>query len=250
MKIGIITAMSSERSQLEKLLDGLRDEPGEEIVSWSGEGRSATSARRYRTGTLNGNEIVLVESGIGKVNAALGASDLIRRHHPDCVISTGVAGGIDSSLSVMEIVAGKEIVYHDVDCGIGNEYGQVQGLPPRYPCDERLYSLALSVRSDIRIHGGLICSGDQFVSERSKLADIKRRFPEGLAVEMESGAIAQTCFLLGVPFLSFRIISDTPNGDDSSDHYTKYENFWQVMADRSFAVTKAFLESLPPSLLG
>lgn len=251
MKIGIITAMGSERSQIEKLLEVVPGEakgPGEAGPDKVSSGMTGESSTSYQVGRLNGNEIVLVQSGIGKVNAALGAADLIRRFHPDCIVSTGVAGGIDTSLSVMDVVVGQEVVYHDVDCGIGNEYGQVQGLPPRFRCDERLFARALSLQADVRIRGGLICSGDQFISERKRLDAIKARFPEGLAVEMESGAIAQTCYLFKVPFLAFRIISDVPSDDDSTAHYTRYENFWQVMAEKSFAATKAFLESLPASL--
>ena len=88
---------------------------------------------------------------------------------------------------------------------------------------------------------GLICSGDQFITDRSQLDAIKQRYPEGLAVDMESGALSQVCYLYGVPFLSFRIISDTPGAEN---HFDQYQNFWGTMADRSFGVTKALLEKI------
>ena len=192
-------------------------------------------------GNLNGHRLVLMESGIGKVNAAVGAVELIHHCHPDTLVNTGVAGGIDSSLNVMDVVAGVRVAYHDVDCGPESEQGQVQGLPLYYEADSKLVKAALDLHTDSRIVGGLICSGDQFITNRTQLNAIKQRYPEGMAVDMESGALAQVCYLYGVPFLSFRIISDTPGADN---HFDQYQNFWDTMAERSFGVTQALLESL------
>lgn len=135
------------------------------------------------------------------------------------------------------------MAYHDVDCGVGLgcQRGQVQGLPLYYEGDERLVSVAKSVQGKTRIHAGLILTGDQFITSRQALNDIKTLFPDGLAVDMESAAIAQVCHIQGVPFVSFRIISDTPGAEG---HQQQYENFWQEMADRSFGVTREFLVSL------
>lgn len=240
MRIGIVAAMSSERSRIERLLGNVR-----EASAPQGRGSSADGARMYHVGEIGGNEAVLSETGIGKVNAAVGAVELIRTWRPDCLISTGVAGGIDGSLGVMDVVAGAEVVYHDVDCGPGNVPGQVQGLPPRFAGDARLLECALALRADARVTAGLICSGDQFVSGGDRLRAIKAQYPEGLAVDMESGALAQVCHIYAIPFLSFRILSDTPG---SKDHFAKYKDFWATMADRSFAVTEAFLRSLPTTL--
>ena len=229
MRIGIVAAMSSERSRIQKLLKKVRE-------SKTGQ------ARVYHVGEIGPNEAVLAESGIGKVNAAIGAVELIREWHPDCLVSTGVAGGIDASLGVMDVVVGAEVVYHDVDCGPGNAPGQVQGLPPSYFGDPRLLECAKSIRAESKIAAGLICSGDQFVTGREQLEAIKSRHPAGLAVDMESGALAQVCHLYGVPFLSFRILSDTPG---AKGHFNQYMDFWRTMADRSFAVTEAFLKAIP-----
>ena len=103
-------------------------------------------------------------------------------------------------------MAGVKVVYHDVDCGPENELGRVQGLPLYYEADAQLLQAALQLHTDTRVVGGLICSGDQFVSDPAQLARIKQRFPEGMAVDMESGALAQVCHLYGVPFLSFEFI--------------------------------------------
>ena len=186
-----------------------------------------------------------MQCGIGKVNAAAGTADLIHAHHPDCIISTGVAGGIDKCLKVMEVVVSSHIVYHDVWCGEGNAYGQVQGLPLYFEGNRTLLDCALGLASETRIHDGLICTGDKFITDRTELNEIKKQFPDGLAVDMESGAIAHVCYLNKISFISFRIISDTPGVDH---HFEQYLNFWGEMADRSFGVTHAFLSALPNKL--
>ncbi len=231
MRIGIIVAMDTERQQLERVLGNVsRMEKGLYV---------------YTVGRIGQNEIVLMQCGIGKVNAAIGSTELLRFFQPDCVISTGVAGGIDSSLGLMDVVAARRTVYHDVWCGGDNDYGQVQGLPTFFSSNDTLYNLAVSLSDDhTAIKGGLICTGDKFISERTELDAIKKRFPEGLAVDMESCAIAQVCYRFKVPFLSFRIISDTPN-EESKARFNQYLNFWEEMASRSFQVTRTFLESIP-----
>ena len=228
MKIGIITAMSSEHKQVAQLLEN-KQEHNEGVYT-------------YTLGNIKNNTIILTQCGIGKVNAAAGAVELIRNHQPDCIISTGVAGGIDRCLKVMDVVASQHIVYHDVWCGEGNAYGQVQGMPTFFEGNKTLFDCAMSLDTNTAIHGGLICSGDKFITDREELNAIKGNFPEGLAVDMESGAIAQVCCIYKVPFISFRIISDTPGAEN---HWEQYTNFWGEMADRSFSVTKAFLDSLP-----
>ena len=231
MKIGIITAMSSEHRQVAQLLED-KQEHTEGIYA-------------YTVGKIKNNTIILTQCGIGKVNAAAGAVELIRNYQPDCIISTGVAGGIDTCLKVMDVVASSAIVYHDVWCGDGNVYGQIQGMPAMFEGNQTLFNCAMSLDTDTAIHGGLICTGDKFITDRKELNEIKGNFPDGLAVDMESASIAQVCYIYKVPFISFRIISDTPGAEN---HWEQYTNFWGEMADRSFGVTKAFLDSLPQEI--
>lgn len=231
MKIGIITAMSSEQKQLADQLENPTERKEGPFT--------------YTEGTIKNNTIILMQCGIGKVNAAAGAVEMIRNFAPDCIISTGVAGGIDSCLNVMDVVVSSRIVYHDVWCGEGNAYGQIQGLPLYFTGNETLFQCAISLDTETAIHGGLICSGDKFITDRQELETIKANFPEGLAVDMESASIAQVCHLYEVPFISFRIISDTPGAEK---HLEQYKNFWGEMADRSFHVTEAFLKALPNKL--
>ena len=234
MIIGVISAMDSEHRQLAERLQ----QKSERV-----EGNF-----RYVEGELNGNRVVLTQCGIGKVNAAVGATELIRRYNPDCLISTGVAGGIDASLHVADVVASNRLVYHDVYCGNdGTEYGQIQGMPLYYEANETLLRHALEVAADdVRICGGLICTGDRFVEDKAELAAIKEHFPDGMAEDMESAALAQVCHILGKPFISFRIVSDTPGAHD--DNFAQYQDFWGTMASRSFHATWAFLSTMPQSI--
>ena len=228
MKIGIIIAMDKEFRRISELLDGLDVE--------------LDGGRKFVTGTLGENELVLHQCGIGKVNAAIGASEMIRRYNPDLLVSTGCAGGGRTDMEVMDIVASTELAYHDLYCGeaMGKTvYGQVQGMPARYSSPSDLVEKAKSVSP--RVHAGLIVTGDWFVDSKEKMREIVSHFPEAAAVDMESAAIAQTCHIYGIPFISFRVISDIPLKDTNA---AMYHDFWNTVADHSFETTKEFLLKL------
>ena len=225
--IGILTAMTVEYNQIAGMLQD--------------SGTVQNGPQKSLVGTLGENKVVLLQCGIGKTNAASGVTNLIITFHPDYVISTGAAGGIDAKLKVMDVVIGSQVCYHDVNCGDNCDPGQVQGLPRLFKGDERLIEIAKSLKTDVRIVPGLICTGDQFITNREELNVIKGKYPEGLAVDMESAAIAQVCLLWNVPMLSFRIVSDTPG---VKEHFDQYLNFWDTMADKSFAVTREFISKI------
>ena len=228
MKIGIIVAMESELACVKALLQDRKEEHiGNET---------------FHTGTNGTHRLILTQSGIGKVNAALHAQTLIRNFAPDCIINTGVAGGIDASSQVFDMVIGRETAYHDAWFGEGNVVGQIQGLPPRFTADkELLRKVEAATSGNERIYSGLICSGDQFITDRKELETIKRNFPEGIAVDMESAAIAQTCYLLGTPFISMRIISDTPGVEN---HFAQYNSFWEKAPEQSFLVLQQIIKNI------
>ena len=216
MKIGIIVAMDKELRQLQQL--------------------------------FSSTDVLVEKCGIGKVNAALGAQRMINEFRPDCIISSGCAGGNGDDIRVQDVVVSSETAYHDVYCGTAIDgstvYGQVQGLPARFPADPYLLGKAkeLSIQhSSFRIHTGLIVTGDWFVDTKEKMRDIIGHFTEARAVDMESAAIAHACFINNVPFISFRVISDVPLRDTNA---SQYHNFWDTVADRSFQVTKTYVESL------
>ncbi len=220
MKIGILVAMEKEMQQLQSF---------------------------FNAGNVN-----IRQSGIGKVNAALTCAQMIRDFQPDVVVSSGCAGGNGQGIHVGDVVVSSETVYHDVYCGeaIGKSvYGQVQGLPPRFVTDSRLVDIALALNGTRlsdgtplpKIHSGLIATGDWFVDSKDKMREILSHFPEAKAVDMESAAIAQTCFLNNVPFVSFRVVSDMPVADE---HASQYHDFWKNVSQRSFSVTQSFINSL------
>ena len=214
MKIGIIVAMDKELKQLQEV--------------------------------FRNSDVQVQKCGIGKVNAALGAQRMINEFHPDCIISSGCAGGNGDDINVQDIIVSKELCYHDVYCGKAIDdttvYGQVQGLPARYQADPELLRKALSIGpSGVNLHQGLIVTGDWFVDSKEKMREIIGHFPEAKAVDMESCAIAQTCYINKVPFISFRVISDIPLCDTDA---SQYHNFWDTVAEHSFQTTRAFVESL------
>lgn len=192
------------------------------------------------------SDVLVQKCGIGKVNAALGAQRMINEFHPDCIISSGCAGGNGDDINVQDIIVSKELCYHDVYCGKAIDdstvYGQVQGLPARFQADPELLRKALSIGpSGVNLHQGLIVTGDWFVDSKDKMREIIGHFPEAKAVDMESCAIAQTCYINKVPFISFRVISDIPLRDTDA---SQYHNFWDTVAEHSFQTTRAFVESL------
>lgn len=211
MNIGIIVAMDSEYDLMLEALGGQPD------------------------GKLGAHTIHLRRSGMGKVNAAIGATLLIGECHPDCIISTGVAGALDASLHGLDAVVSREIVYHDAWFGEGNALGQIQGYPARFAGDPAL----LAVAESLGARPGLFCSGDWFVDTDEVHDRICRDFPEALAVDMESGSLAQVCHRFGIPFLSLRLISDT-----AEDHAGTWQNFWQEVGPASFRLIREFLEKV------
>ena len=213
MRIGIIVAMDKELRQLQQLFtDG---------------------------------SVLVQKCGIGKVNAALGAQRMINEFHPDVIISSGCAGGNGDDVNVQDVVVSSELTYHDVYCGRAIDdttiYGQVQGLPARYQPDQRLLDEATALDCGVKIHPGLIVTGDWFVDSKEKAREIIGHFPEAKAIDMESCAIAQTCYINNVKFISFRVISDIPLRDTDA---SQYHDFWDTVAETSFQTTKTYVDEL------
>lgn len=195
-------------------------------------------------GTLDGAEIILQQCGIGKVNSAIGAVEMIDSYQPDLVMSTGVAGGADVTLSPLDVVVAAECTYHDAYCGEEVARGQIMGQPARFVSPKALVDKALAlsgVVDGIKIRSGLTVSGEWFVDSREKMRQILADFPDAVAVDMESCSIAQTCHIYQTPFISFRIISDVPLKDHKG---AQYFDFWNRMAEGSFEITRHYLKAL------
>lgn len=225
MKIGIIVAM---RKELDLLLPLLQDSE-----------ESRMSGFEFYCGKMGRHDVMLMQCGIGKVNAAMGTLMLVNNFTPNYVINTGVAGGADTKVNVMDVVAGARVAYHDVWCGPESVLGQVQGLPLYFEGAKRLIDL---VPERDHIHKGLICSGDQFIDTIEAVNRIKGNFPDALAVDMESGAIAQVCHLNKVPFLALRVISDSPGA--SHDNTKQYLDFWTDAPQETFMLLKDIITNL------
>lgn len=227
MRIGIIVAMDKELQQLLQLMD----KPLECLQK----------GQSFWIGQIGDSSLILTKSGIGKVNAAYGAINLIDNFRPDVVISTGCAGGASTELEIRDVVVSTQICYHDVWCGQPNELGQIQGLPAKYEADANLIEIAKQLKCSARIVPGLIVSGDWFVDNVEKMKDIVAAFPDAMAVDMESAALAQICHLYKMPFLSFRVISDIPLKPNNE---IDYNNFWSQVADESFGMAKELVLSI------
>ena len=205
MKIGIIAAMPEE---LVYLIQHLDDASEEKVLGNS-----------YHTGKVGSVELVLVESGIGKVMSALAAGILIDRFVVDLVINTGSAGGFGTTLEIGDIVIGTELAYCDADVTAFNYvYGQMPGMPARFVMNQDfLPSIEQAIaKVDLKSHTGLIVSSDSFIHTREQRTHIVKHFPDVMASEMEGAAIAQACHAFGVPFIVIRAISDIPERGTSA----------------------------------
>ena len=205
--IGVIGAMESEIRHLREKMESPITE-------------SRAGLTFYR-GNVGKNELVLVQSGVGKVNAARTAQVLIDRYAPDYLINTGIAGGLGDGLHVGDFVIGAELVQHDFDLTkFGYPKGVVPGFgdgksPFRFQADTGLvdafFGSALQYLSGENVRKGCIASGDVFVADAEMKGQIKQLFSAD-AVEMEGAAIAQVAVANGVPFVVVRAISDLADG--------------------------------------
>ncbi|MDE7411203.1 MAG: 5'-methylthioadenosine/adenosylhomocysteine nucleosidase [Paramuribaculum sp.] len=226
MKIGLIVAMQKELDFLTPLLDNAMTEYRNGI--------------KFHCGQIGQADIVAMQCGIGKVNAAVGTMSMIDGFTPDLIINTGVAGGTGGNAGVLDIVVGTRVAYHDVWCGPGTEWGDAAGCPRFFHTSDLVNSLPCLHEGDTVKHG-LICSGDIFVSDPEIVTRIRSIYPDVDAVDMESAAIAQVCFLRNTPFACMRVISDTPGADDN---ISQYNNFWEEAPRHTFDMLRHIIHEL------
>lgn len=198
----------------------------------------------FHSGQLNGTDVVIVQSGIGKVAAALATSLLIDKFQPDYVVNTGSAGGFEQSLKVGDIVVSSEVRYNDVNVtAFGYEVGQVPGNPPAYIPHPTLVEAAqegIAQLENINALVGLITTGDTFMTADDDIAKARANFPTMAAVEMEGAAIAHTCHLFNVPFVVIRSMSDIA-GKESP---TSFEAYLETASVNSSELVNNMLNSL------
>ncbi|MBY6035380.1 5'-methylthioadenosine/S-adenosylhomocysteine nucleosidase [Fictibacillus nanhaiensis] len=230
MRIGIIGAMEEEVVLLREQLTELQ--------------KKKLAGCEFYQGYLNGQEVVLLKSGIGKVNAAIGTTLMIQMYQPDVILNTGSAGGFHAELNVGDVVISTEVRHHDVDATIfGYEYGQVPQMPANYLPDQKLVEAALRAGSrvqNVQVVKGLIASGDSFMSDHERVEDIRGKFPMLYAAEMEAAAIAQTCYQFDVPFVIIRSLSDIAG----KDARLSYDQFLKTASKNSAEFVQQIVEEL------
>lgn len=207
-KIGIIGAMSVEVEQLKAVMQEKSD-----IVK---------GGLTFSSGLLGGKPVVVVQSGVGKVNAALCAQRLILEFGVSRIINTGIAGAMASGLGVLDFVVSTGALYHDMDAtGFGYKVTQIPQMDVSvFEADREMVELAKSTFGSMemskghKIVAGLIASGDQFISDKSRKEKIKSDCNPA-CVEMEGAAIAHACYLNKTPFVIIRCMSDM--ADDSGE---------------------------------
>lgn len=210
-KIGIIGAMEEEVYRLKSMMTNT-----ETFIK---------TGMVFVKGKIQGKELVVVRSGIGKVNAAICAQILVDLFDINCIINTGVAGGLHNEINIGDIVISKDALHHDMDV---TGFGYEKGIIPRmdysvFEADSTLVEIAKKVcervNPDVGTFVGRVLSGDQFISEKEKKEEMTRLF-DGYCVEMEGAAIAQTACLNHVDFLIVRAISDKADNSAHMDYKT------------------------------
>ena len=211
--IGIIGAMEIEVADLKKAMENTS------IINRAG--------MEFCHGTLCGKEVVVVQCGIGKVNAAICTQVLADLFEVECVINTGVAGSLNAQINIEDIVISTDALQHDMDVTmLGYPKGQIPGIDVlAFEADQKLADLAEKVCKEVNpqigTFRGRVVSGDQFVAAKETKEELIRLY-DGSCTEMEGAAIAQTAYLNGIPFLILRAISD--KADDSAHmNYPEFE---------------------------
>ena len=230
LKVGIIGAMDEE---VELLKEALSNRVEEKIAGFD-----------FYLGDYAGLSIVLLKSGIGKVNAAIGTSILLHHFAPDCVINTGSAGGFDADLEIGDIVISEEVRHHDVDLTIfGYEPGQLPGMPAAFTPDATLVQLAeecIGQMQGMKTVNGLIATGDIFMNDPARVAHTRSVFPTMKACEMEAAAIAQSCHRFEVPFIIIRALSDIAG----KESHVSFDEFIVTASKHSAEMVLAIADAL------
>jgi len=226
-KIGLIGAMVEEIRLMEEKLE-------QETVT-------VKAGIRFMEGTLNGKPVVLCKSGVGKVNAAVCTQILIDRFGADAVIFTGVAGALDPSLDIGDVVVSTECVQHDMDASpLGFPRGTIPFADTSvFPADPELVRLAYEASKALpggRVLKGRVLSGDQFVADRETVRRLHEEL-QGVCVEMEGAAVAQVCAMNGVPYVVIRSMSDKADGSA----HVNFAEFAVQAANRSCQIVNRML---------
>lgn len=229
--VGIIGAMDEEVAKLKEKMQV------EEVVKMA--------SMEFFKGNMNGKDVVVVRSGIGKVNAACCTQILCDKFNVTHVINTGIAGSLNAKIDIGDIVVSTDVLHHDMDAtGFGYPMGQIPRMDTlSFEADKTLIKLAKetceAVNTDIHVFEGRVVSGDQFISDKAVKENIVKNF-EGFCTEMEGAAIAQASYLNKVPFVIIRAISD--KADDSAT--VDYPTFEKKAIEHSVKLVEHMIEKI------
>ena len=201
--IGIVVAMDEEKAEIEKLISN------KEIKK--------TNNLKFIIGKIKDKNIILVQCGVGKVNAARTTQKLIDKFNVTTIINVGVAGAINSNLKIGDVIIAKKVIQHDFDItAFGHNKGYITDVGEGIESDENLLEKAKEMNKDnsYKTKIGIIATGDIFCTDIKMKEKINNKFNADV-VDMECGAIAQVSFLENIPFLAIRSVSDIPNGDNA-----------------------------------
>lgn len=209
--LGIIGAMDEEVAKIKEQMENVK------VMS--------KAAMDFYEGTLSGKDVVVVRSGIGKVNAAICTQILVDNYQVDAVINTGIAGSLNANIDIGDIVLSTDTIEHDMDAvAFGYPLGQIPRMDTlSFKADDKLRALAKKVCQEVvpevSVFEGRVVSGDQFVSDKKKKDWLVENF-DGYCTEMEGAAIAHAAYLNEIPFLVIRAISDKADDSASMDYPT------------------------------
>ena len=230
IRTGIIGAM---REEVDSLKDALQNAA---ITSAGG--------MEFCEGTLDGEEVVIVQCGVGKTNAGACTQLLISLFGVDRIINTGVAGSLDASIDIGDIVVSTDAVQHDFDLTpLGYAPGELDGigsvsLPADPEMREKAVKAAKECAPEIHVFEGRVCTGDQFISADEQKNRITEVFG-GLCCEMEGGAVAQVCCQNEIPFVIIRAISDKADGSAEMN----FKEFEEEAAEHCAAITRYMISN-------
>ncbi len=227
-KIGIIGAMDIE---VEELINSMEDVKKQTISNID-----------YYEGKLQGKNVVVAKSGVGKVHAAVCTQTMILKYGPDAIINTGVAGSLSPELDIADIVISDGVVQHDFDVSpFGKPVGLISGIDLiKIPCNDVLANKlvkAAKILKDTNVAMGTIASGDQFISSMEKKDYIVNNF-NALCTEMEGASIGHVCYINDVDFCIVRAMSDKADGTANMD----FDEFVQIAVDKSIKLINNFLK--------
>lgn len=225
MKLGIICAMEEELRTLVENLDNASKITRHGYV--------------FHTGSIGRHEVVLVQSGIGKVMSAMAVTLLVEVFSVEGIINTGSAGAVNHELKIGDVVVADKLAYHDVDVtAFGYAFGQMAQQPLYFESSKYFVSeLKKAIENPVV---GLITSSDSFIYSDGRIAEIKKHFPDVLAVEMEGASIAQAATALKKPFVIIRAMSDTA----SHDANVKFDEFIIEAGRKSAQTLMNFLNNM------